>query len=87
MPHEVQAKLKEWIRTWEELSEEDAMKMAGEVKRALLLKDNALDKGFIGVSVGRIARIETSKEDNEREPQEFEDENEADTARLRVKQD
>ena len=87
MPREVQAKLKEWIRTREELSEEDAMKMAGEVKRALLLKDIPLDKGFRSVSVGRIARIETSKEENERESQEFEDENEADTARLRVKQD
>ena len=67
MPHEVQAKLKEWIRTREgELSEDDAMKMAGEVKRALLLKDVPLDRGFRGVPVGRIARIETSKGEHER---------------------
>ena len=89
MPREVQAKLKEWIRTREgELSEDDAMKMAGEVKRALLLKDVPLDRGFRGVPVGRIARIETSKGEHEREKsQETEDENDADTARLKAKQD
>ena len=54
---------------------------------ALLLKDIPLDKGFRGVSVGRTARIETSKEENVGKCQEFEDKNEADTARLRVKQD
>ena len=42
--------------------------------------------GFRGVSVGRIACIETWKEENERESQELEDEN-TDMARLRVKQD
>ena len=87
MPQEVQAKLKEWIRTREELSEDDALKMTGEVKRALLLKGIPLDKGFRGVPVERIARIETSKRENEREPQESEDEDDTETARLRLRQD
>ena len=87
MPQEVQAKLKEWIRTREELSEDDALKMTGEVKRALLLKGIPLGKGFRGVPVERIARIETSKREDEREPQESEDEDDTETARLRLKQD
>ena len=77
MPHEVQAKLKEWIRKREgEMSEDGAMKMAGEVNRALLLKD---------IPLRRIARIEISKRDNEREIQESE--SDADTALLKGNQD
>ena len=68
MPHEIQNKLKEWIRTQgAELSEDNAMKMAGEVKRALFLKDIPLDKGFRGSPVGRVARVDTSRKDSERE--------------------
>ena len=82
MPLEIQNKLKEWIRTQgAELSEDNAMRIAGEVKRALFLKDIPLDKGFRGSPVGRVARVDASRKDSERESQESEDERATDAER------
>ena len=88
MPHEIQAKLKEWIRKQgAEVSEDNAMKMTGEIKRGLLLKDIPLDKGFRGVPVGRVASVNTSRKDSERESQESEDERDTDKVRSKERQD
>ena len=57
------------------------MKMAGEVKRALFLKDILLDKEFRGSPVGRVARVVASRKDSERESQESEDERATDAER------
>ena len=82
MPQEIQAKLKEWTRTQNaEMSEDNAMKMTGEIKRALLLKDIPLDKGFRGAPVGRVARVNTSRKDSGGESQESGDEGDPDKER------
>ena len=82
MPHEIQGKLKEWIRTQDaEWSEDNAMKMAGEIKRALSLKDIPLDKGFRGSPTGRVARVDSSRKDSEGGSQESEDERATDAER------
>ena len=63
------------------MSEDNAMKMTGEIKRALLLKDIPLDKGFRGAPVGRVARVNTSRKDSGGESQESGDEGDPDKER------
>ena len=57
---------REWL-------EDNAMKMAGEIKRALSLKDITLDKEFRGSPTGMVARVDSSRKDSEGGLQESED--------------
>ena len=86
LPHEIQPKLKDWVRIQEDtLSEDGAMKMVTEVKRALTLKDIPLHQGFRGAPASRIACVtELPKKGSDTESQESDNEvNEVNTFRLR----